>query len=821
MTLQQFLAILRGRWRLAMATMTLVVAAVVSVSLLLPKKYTAKAQVLVDVKGPDPILGLVLPAQMLPAYMATQVDIVTSQKVALMVVDALRIHENPVAIERWRDETDGVGSIRHFYADLLFRNLEVRPARDSSLLTIAYTAVDPSFSAAVANAFAQAYLDTSVQIKVEPAKQTSGFFTMQTQALRDRLEAAQSRLSAYQRDKGIVSADERLDVENARLAELSTQLTALQAQTVEAAERRKLAQERSARGSAGDVPEVLQSGLIQQLTAEQARLEGRLKEQATTFGPSHPDIVKLREQIAEIKSRVADETATVMGSIVNTSWIFTQREAELKAALEKQRAKVLQIKQVRDDLAVLQRDVENAQKNHDLVAARLGQSTLESQNSQANGVLLNPAVEPVKPSSPRVLLNTAVSAVLGGLLGIAVALAAELRRRRIRSSADLNAAAAVPVMGVLRDRNARPSRRTRAVPGARGLRSALGLRGRPPALSAQHHGGVETHAFAPTLFDALPDDEPHTIPVPPRGTGGDSATAEAAAPARSAAATAARKQPLGRIMVEAGMIQEPAVERILAWARQEKIRFGEAAIQSRLATEAQVRKALAYQFDYPVLERGTRGVSDELVAAFESHNPVVADLRRLRSQIHARQTDPSGAHGHRALQAIAVVSPSPGEGKTFVAANLAVTFSQMGQRTLLIDGDLATGRIHELFGFDNRTGLSAMLNGRILPGAIRRVPDLRDLTVITSGGEAPNATDLLSRETFEHLLTSFRKLYDVVLIDTSAAAGDPDAELIARRAGACVVVAREGRSDFDAVHDLTADLEAIDVSVIGSVLIRA
>jgi receptor protein-tyrosine kinase len=344
--------------------------------------------------------------------------------------------------------------------------------------------------------------------------------------------------------------------------------------------------------------------------------------------------------------------------------------------------------------------------------------------------------------------------------------------------------------------------------------------------------GVEPRGIAPGPLDAPLDDEPLTLPLPPArasgvdvappfDAGGTPRAESAMLPSGTAAATVARRQPLGRIMVEAGMIQEPAVERILAWARQEGVRFGEAAVRSRLATEAQVRKALAYQFDHPVLEPGSRGVSEELVAAFGSNHPVVADLRRLRSQIHARQADRSGAHGHRSLRTIAVVSPGTGEGKTFVAANLAVTFSQMGQRTLLIDGDLAAGRIHELFGFDNRTGLSAMLNGRILPGAIRRVEGLRDLTVITSGGEAPNATDLLSRETFEHLLDAFRRLYDVILIDTPAAAGDADAELISRRAGACVIVAREGRSDFDAVHGLKAELESFDVSVIGSVLIRA
>ena len=234
MTLRQFLDILRARWWLATCVLLLCVAVSLALGWLLPKRYTSAAQVLVDLKSPDPVLGLLAPTQIVPGHMATQVDIVTSQRVALKVVDQLGIVENARAVAQWREEADGLGSIRHFYADLLLKNLEVKPSRESSLLNVAYTGTDPQFAALVANAFAQAYVDLSLELRVEPARRNRGFFDAQTQALRDKLEAAQARLSAYQREKGITSADERWDVENARLAELSTQLTLVQSQSVEA-----------------------------------------------------------------------------------------------------------------------------------------------------------------------------------------------------------------------------------------------------------------------------------------------------------------------------------------------------------------------------------------------------------------------------------------------------------------------------------------------------------------------------------------------------------------------------------------------------------
>jgi receptor protein-tyrosine kinase len=171
--------------------------------------------------------------------------------------------------------------------------------------------------------------------------------------------------------------------------------------------------------------------------------------------------------------------------------------------------------------------------------------------------------------------------------------------------------------------------------------------------------------------------------------------------------------------VSAGLINPPEVERILAWARADGTRFGEAAVAHKVVSESQMARALAYQFDYPVLDPADTRVSPEVVAAFDARNPLVADLRRLRAKIRGAQI---AAAPDAPLKALAVISSGTGDGKTFVAANLAVTFAQMGQRTLLVDADLRRGRLHEVFGLANRTGLSSMLNRCIEPGALQRVP---------------------------------------------------------------------------------------------------
>ena len=788
MTLQQFLDILRARWRLAAALFLLTLGTAVAASLLLPKKYTASAQVLVDMKSPDPVLGMLLPGQLTPGYMATQVDIVNSQRVALSVVDTLKIAENPQAIEQWRQATDGSGSIRHYFSDLLLRGLDVKPSRESSVLSIGYTGLDPRFAALVANAFAQAYVDLSVQLKVEPARQTKGFFDTQTQALRDRLESAQNRLTSYQRDKGIVSADERLDVENTRLAELSSQLVALQALAGEANRRQALARDAVTRGTSADVPEVLSSTLIQALKSELARVDARFEQQGAVLGAQHPDILKLNEERASLVKRIERETAAITGSLGNSFKIQSQREGDLRAALERQRSKVLEIKQVRDELTVLQRDVESAQRAFDAVSQRLSQTSLESQSTQTNVVVLTAASEPRRPSSPKVLVNVALGGFLGTLIAIGAALGLEMRDRRVRGPQDLKLASGVTPIGVLR--NAFDGRAGRSKRGRIGHHASAAL----AVGGAGSHGNAE---FSHTVFGALPEGEERTAVGRPQQN------------------QIRGHQPIGQIMVSAGLLNPPEVERILAWARADGTRFGEAAVAHKVLTESMVERALAYQFDYPVLDPANTRVSSEVVAAFDARNPLVADLRRLRAKIRSAQI---AAPTDAPLKSFAVISSGSGDGKSFVAANLAVTFSQMGQRTLLIDADLRRGRLHTVFGLENRTGLSSMLNRHITAGSMQRVPGLSNLSVVTCGPQAPNPSELLSRDVFAHLLESFARAYDVIILDTPGVAEEPDATLVAQRAGGALVLARKHRSSFDSVVELVHSGGAPNIAVLGSVL---
>ena len=444
MTFTQLLAILRARWIVALSVLGLTVGLTLLVSLLLPKQYKATASVLVDFK-PDPISALAYGGLPSPAMMATQVDIIGSDRVAQRVVRNLKLNENPAVRQQWLDETQGEGSIESWMGALFQRNMEVEPSRESSVIALSYRSPDPRFAAALANAFVQAYIETALELRVEPARQYASFFDTRAKEAREALEKAQARYSSFQKDNGIFASDERLDIETARLTELSSQVTALQAIAAESTSRLQQAQ-----GAQGDrLQEVLGNAIVGQLKADLNRAEARLQELGTRLGEAHPQMVEARASVAEIRSRLEAETRKVTGGVGVTNTINRQREQEIQRALEAQRQKVLRMKAVRDEGLVLIRDIENAQRAFDAIQQRFVQTSLESQTTQSNVNMLTQALPPLQPSSPRVVLNTILAFVGGVLLAIGAALGLELRDRRVRNIDDAVDALGLPVIGSL------------------------------------------------------------------------------------------------------------------------------------------------------------------------------------------------------------------------------------------------------------------------------------------------------------------------------------------------------------------------------------
>ena len=439
MSLQQFLLILRARYRIALLIAAGAVLLALLVSWVMPRQYTAQTAVLVDLRTPDPVTGGTLAGVVAPSYMATQVDIIAGERVAQRVVSVLKLDQDPDAVKSWQASTEGRGSLQVWLAEGLQRGLDVRPARESNVINITYKGRDADQSAAIANAFAQAYLDTNLALKTEPARIYAEWFDQQAKSARDKLEDAQSRLSDYAQKAGIVTSDERLDYETSRLADLSSQLTQVQGQTTDS---------QSKRGANADtVAEVMQSPLVNGLKADIGRLEARVQELSAYLGPTHPQLQRSQSELQSLRRRLAAETGSITSSIETAYRVGRDRERELQAAVAAQKTRVLRLNKERDELNVYRRDVEAAQRAFEEVSNNASQTRLQSLTNQTNVVRLNTAHVPLSPSSPKTLLNLLIAAFGGTLLGLGAALMIELAHRRVRSAEDLSMVLDLPVLG--------------------------------------------------------------------------------------------------------------------------------------------------------------------------------------------------------------------------------------------------------------------------------------------------------------------------------------------------------------------------------------
>lgn len=439
MSLHQFFLILRARYRLALLVALSAVVLALVVSLLLPRQFTAQTAVLVDLRTPDPVAGGSLGGVVAPSYMATQVDIIGGDRVAKRVVNMLKLDEKPELRQRWLEATEGRGSLQAWLAESLQKRIDVRPARESNVINIVYKGADADSTAQIVNAFAQSYLDTHLALKTEPARIYAEWFDQQAMASRAKLEEAQSRLSDYQQQAGIVTSDERLDYETAKLSAISSQLTEVQVATTDSQSKRN--------ARSDSVAEVMESSLINDLKADIGRMEARVQETGVNLGPNHPQMQRMQSELSALRQRLAAETRNIAASINTAYQVGKDRERELLSAVASQKSRVLKINKERDELNVYRRDVEAAQRAYEEISKNASQTRLQSLTNQTNVVRLNSATAPLMPSSPKTLLNLLIAAFGGTLLGIACVLLLELANRRVRSSEDLTHMLDLPVLG--------------------------------------------------------------------------------------------------------------------------------------------------------------------------------------------------------------------------------------------------------------------------------------------------------------------------------------------------------------------------------------
>jgi len=436
-SLAQLIRILVARRKLFFRICGGVVLAVLIASLILPKKFVGQAAVIADVSSTDPYTNnATVPQQLQSAFLATQMDVIASRNVALKVVSDQKLKDDTYFTSKLTRVP--AAAMEDAIADLLLDKLDVRSSHNGNVIYLEYPDPTPTRAAAIANAFADAYVQTTVDLKVNPMRGQLGSFNKQTEELRATLEKAQKKLSAYQADHGLLGTeDERLDVENARLQELSNQLVAAQSAMYANSARAYQMDDAASLQHPDEMSDLFKNPLLQSLKTELARAEAKFAEVSQRFDRNHPQYQSAAAELAALQRKINQEMHNAHATVDREASISKQQAASLQKAVEQQRSRILSLRAQQDEFAVIKREVDNARTAYDAALQRSGQTRLQSELEHSNIAVLDRAPVPDKPASPRLLLNVMLAIFIAPLLAIAICIFLETMHPLIHTDLDL------------------------------------------------------------------------------------------------------------------------------------------------------------------------------------------------------------------------------------------------------------------------------------------------------------------------------------------------------------------------------------------------
>lgn len=486
---RQYLAIFIAHiWAVVLIVMVALGIGLVS-TLTSPDEYTSTTTVNFDLKNTNPFAGGSIVDG---SFIATQVDLIASKTVAQRVVDNLseadfeRVQYSiwndytifdvfvgwikqtlMMAIERvfpeepveGSEEGSGAGGTADPRAEpveyswmtgAILARLTVKPVIGSSNVELKYVSIDPYVSALIVNAMAMEFSTYSIERSTKPAERTKDWLDRQLETLRARFEAAQNKLTTFQQKTGIVASEEKLDIEEVKLQQLTAQLGAQQQKTKEFESRW---QQIKANGSNPDalatIPQVINDPVIQSIKSEIRRLEGELTEVSSKFGENHPQYKSVVAELRQTREKFNREIRSIASSAEKEAKLAKQTEDTIAAALGEQKALVLGVRNQMDEISVLQREIDSSRETYNAALAQYNQSNLQSLVSQASVSVVDFATPPRDPSGPNLVKNTLASIVLGVILAIGIVFLKEFFSRKIRCKEDVFVEDGIHLLGVI------------------------------------------------------------------------------------------------------------------------------------------------------------------------------------------------------------------------------------------------------------------------------------------------------------------------------------------------------------------------------------
>lgn len=434
MSIAQFLRILMARRLIIFALLVIGSIVGVTVAMLLPPRFPAKARILMDVIKPDPVSGQVISSSFVRGYTSTQIELITDYRVAGDVVDRLGWQNNPARVADFDKNSNGTEDFRRYEARKLIAQTDANLVEGSNILEISYYAGNPILARTVVTALRSAYIDASLRLRTDAAGKSADWYVDQAKKAQSSLASAEAAKSAFERTNGIVMAPGGADSETMKLEAMQSAMLA-------------------ARSSAGMVDnsnqQATQTGPVEQIKAQINAVDDTIAQASQKLGTAHPAYIGLVERRAILQSQLARATAaarTYGGSAYSS---LRSNATRLEADVNAQKAKVLGLKPQLNELAQLQREVDLRRSQYERAAARAADLKLEADVSETGLVPLGDAVVSGVATFPNKPLIAAAGFFVGLVLGICAAVLTELLSRRVRGPEDLASASKVAVLAVI------------------------------------------------------------------------------------------------------------------------------------------------------------------------------------------------------------------------------------------------------------------------------------------------------------------------------------------------------------------------------------
>lgn len=470
MNIRQIFNVLLGGWWIVALTVALATCITYLINHGKDDMLKARSTLLIDFQQPDSTSTANLAPQLQEGYLATQIEIISSPKVAKNVIDRTNMIKGRQYWSQFEEDTDtvkglikiAIGHVKAFIDSLLGNEeiedipiselqdealvgyltsqLNVNPRDNTRIIDIVYQSRNPEFAIEMANAFADAYVKTNLELNTATARRNAEWMNEQLAELRAKLDAAQRRLTDYEMKTGILANDGRAGIEITHLSELTEQLAIAEAEAE--FEDNKLQQLMSLQQRGADlnsVSEVMTNSFLQSLKSDLRSKEGQLAELSTEIGRNHPDYISVEAEIASLKDKMQSEIDIITNGIRNQAALAKAKVVALRKAQTIQKNKLLQGKETSSDLPALIREIENAQASYELALNRYEQYNLQSRVTQTNAAVLNYAQKANRSRIPAMARNLTLSAILGFVLGCGLVLLLEIRRPLVRGENDLTA----------------------------------------------------------------------------------------------------------------------------------------------------------------------------------------------------------------------------------------------------------------------------------------------------------------------------------------------------------------------------------------------